>query len=198
MNFNVILFHGFETLDVFGPVEVIGKLENDFKIQFYSQYGGIIQNQDNVKVETLPVADMKEEGILFIPGGAGIVNELLNQELIQWVKRLSLQAAFVLTVCTGSALLAKTGLLKNKSATSNKRLFDWVAGQDQEVLWMRNARWVKDGKYYTSSGVSAGIDMTLGFVSDIIGMETAQQIADRIEYCWNRDNEYRDPGLQER
>ncbi|MBP1761382.1 MAG: ThiJ/PfpI protein [Firmicutes bacterium] len=197
MNFNVILFHDFETLDVFGPVEIIGKLEQDMKIAFYSLHGGIIQNHDNVRVETLPVADMDETGILFIPGGAGIVNELQNQELIQWVRKLSQQAVFVLTVCTGSALLAKTGLLKNKYATSNKRLFDWVAGQDNEVQWMREARWIRDGKFYTSSGVSAGMDMTLGFVNDIIGTETAEQIAVRIEYSWNRDNEYRDPGSQE-
>ncbi|HPT69909.1 MAG TPA: DJ-1/PfpI family protein [Syntrophomonas sp.] len=190
MNFNVVLFHEFETLDAFGPVEVIGKLEKDFKIEFYSLHGGVVQNSNNVRVETLPMSDMEEAGILLIPGGAGIVNEVQNQELIQRVRELALHAAFVLTVCTGSALLAKTGLLKNKFATSNKRLFDWVAGQDKEVQWMRTARWVRDGKFYTSSGVSAGIDMTLGFISDIIGMETAQQIATRIEYSWNRDNEY--------
>ena len=191
MNFNVVLFPEFETLDVFGPVEVIGKLENDFKIEFYSQHGGVVQNSNNVRVETLPLSDMEKEGVLFIPGGAGIVNEVQNQELIQLIRELALHAAFVLTVCTGSALLAKTGLLKNKSATTNKRLFDWVAEQDKEVQWLKNARWVRNGKFYTSAGVSAGIDMTLGFVSDMFGMEIAQQIATRIEYNWNRDNEYR-------
>ena len=82
MNFNVILFPEFETLDVFGPVEVIGKLENDFKIEFYSQHGGVVKNSDNVRVETLPLSDMEKAGILFIPGGAGIVNEVQNQKLI--------------------------------------------------------------------------------------------------------------------
>jgi transcriptional regulator GlxA family with amidase domain len=96
----------------------------------------------------------------------------------------------VLTVCTGSALLARTGLLSGRRATSNKRAFDWVVEQDRGVLWKRKARWIRDDKYYTSSGVSAGIDMTLGFVGDRHGTETAERISKGIEYLWNRDSGY--------
>lgn len=190
MNFNVILFNEFETLDVFGPIEVVGKLEKYFGIEYYSQKGGVVRSSQNVRVETLPISDINKADILLIPGGFGTRNEVNNQELIGYLKILSMNAQFVLTVCTGSALLAKTGLLKNIKATTNKMSFDWVIEQDNEVQWIRKARWVNDGKYYTSSGVSAGIDMTLGFVSDMIGIEVAEKIAKGIEYIWNSNKDY--------
>jgi len=189
MNVSVILFDDFETLDVFGPVEVIGRLEDYFRIEFYSEKGGIIRSSQNVRVETLPLTDIKEAGVILIPGGMGTRSEVHNEELIRNLKELFIKAQFVLTVCTGSALLARTGLLKNLEATSNKMAFDWVAEQDQEVKWIRKARWVKNGKYYTSSGVSAGIDMAMGFISDVIGLEAAQTIARGVEYIWNSDKD---------
>ena len=191
-NFNVILFDGFETLDAFGPIEVIGKLEKYYKIECYSSKGGIVISSQNVRVETLPMTDIKEAGNIIIPGGFGTRNEINNREFISSLKDLSIRAQFVLTVCTGSALLAKTGLLKKLKATTNKVAFSWVAEQDKEVQWIRKARWIADGKYYTSSGVSAGIDMTLGFVSDKMGEEVAEKIAKGIEYIWNRDK-HNDP-----
>ena len=94
-----------------------------------------------------------------------------------------------MTVCTGTALLARTGLLDGKNATSNKRAFEWVMGQGPEVIWIKKARWVVDGKYYTASGVSAGIDMTLGFLKDQYGQIFAEDIAFKIEYTWHQDKD---------
>ncbi len=189
MKFNVILFEDFETLDVFGPVEVIGKLDKFYDIEFYSEKGGLIKSGQNLKVETFPFTDIKETGIIFIPGGMGTRKEIYNQQFIDKIKALCINAQFVLTVCTGSALLARTGLIKGLKAASNKLAFDMVAGLDSDVQWIKKSRWTVDGKYYTSSGVSAGIDMTLGFVSDRLGLETAEKIANGIEYIWNRDKE---------
>jgi len=84
-------------------------------------------------------------------------------------------------------MLAKAGLLDGRKATSNKRSFDWVRASSNDVDWIKEARWVVDGKFYTSSGVSAGMDMALGFVSDIYGKETAERIAFSIEYNWQQD-----------
>jgi putative intracellular protease/amidase len=200
MTFSVILYNGFETMDVFGPVEVVGTLQKFKKdvldIEYYSENGGIVKGSQNTRIDTLPISNIVEENIILIPGGFGARQEINNQAFINSLKELSQRAKYVLTVCTGSALLAKTNLLKNLKATSNKISFDWVVEQDNQVNWMRKARWVNDGKYYTSSGISAGIDMTLGFISDIMGQEVADKISHRMEYIWNNDKNF-DPFSKE-
>ena len=86
-------------------------------------------------------------------------------------------------------MVDKTGLLDERRATSNKRAFEWVQSVNTNVEWIQTARWVVDGKFYTSSGVSAGMDMALGFVADIVDTETAEEIAYAIEYVWNSDKD---------
>jgi putative intracellular protease/amidase len=189
MNVNVILFNRFETLDAFGPVEVLGRLKECYTIEFYSEQGAIVTSAQNVKIETRPLQEIQPGGIVLIPGGQGTRTEIDNKKLIQAIKKISEAAEYVLTVCTGSALLARTGLLKDKDATTNKIAFQWVMEQNKEVHWRKKARWVRDGKFYSSSGVSAGIDMALGFISDQNGEEAAERASREIEYIWNRDRE---------
>jgi putative intracellular protease/amidase len=200
MKFNVILFNGFETMDVFGPVEVIGTLQklmkDRFDIEYYSEKGDLIKSSQNARIDTLPLSSIVDADIILIPGGFGARQEVHNEGFIQAIKELSQRAKYVLTVCTGSALLAKTGLLQDLKATSNKLSFDWVVEQDRQVNWVRKARWVQDGKFYTSSGISAGIDMTLGFISDIMGREIAEKISYAMEYLWNSDKDI-DPFAKE-
>ncbi|WP_029903976.1 DJ-1/PfpI family protein [Prevotella sp. 10(H)] len=188
MIFNVILFPDFETLDIFGPVEIFGKI-GDCTLRYFSEKGGIIKNTDNVEIITDPLDSLiiDKNDVLFIPGGLGTRTEINNKIFIEKIKLLASKSEYVLTVCTGSALIAKTGLLDSRKATSNKRSFDWVKESSANVLWIREARWVKDGKYYTSSGISAGMDMALGFIRDIFGLEEARRIAFRIEYNWQEN-----------
>jgi putative intracellular protease/amidase len=192
MKFNVILFENFETIDAMGPVEVIGtmnKFKKTFDIEYYSEKGGIIRSIQDTRIDTLPISEIKEADTILIPGGMGIRTEINNQRFIEKIKELAINAKFVLTVCTGSALLAKTGVLKGLKATSNKISWNWVTEQDKDVEWISKARWVKDGKYYTSSGVSAGIDMSLGFIADLAGTQAAKGIAFGMEYVWNEDKD---------
>jgi len=186
-SFNIILFDDFETLDAFGPTEVIGQLPKEYSLKFHSLNGGIIKSTHKVSVNTLPFAEMEPSGVLLIPGGIGTRILVNNENYIEQLKTFSEKAPYVLTVCTGSALLAKTNLLNGMKATSNKMAFEWACSNGAEVKWVKKARWVKDGKFYTSSGVSAGIDMTLGFVGDIHGIKNSQAIARYIEYIWNAD-----------
>jgi len=185
MNVAILLFEEFETLDVFGPVEIFGRLKDRFRVTFYANRGGIIRNSHGIAMLANDLAEI-ENGvdIFLIPGGHGTRIEVNNIELITRLRNICEKSKFVLTVCTGTALLARTGLLDGKKATSNKKAFDWVVTQGENVTWIRKARWVRDGKFYTSAGVSAGMDMTLGVLSDIHGLDFARQTAFDIEYDW--------------
>ena len=188
-NFNIILFDGFETLDAFGPAEAIGNLPDEYLLNYHSLSGGTAISSQRIPVETLPFTGIDTTGILLIPGGLGVRALVNDKKYIEQVRFLAEKAPYVLTVCTGSALLAKTGLLNGRKATSNKMAFDWACSNGPEVKWVKRARWVKDGKFYTASGVSAGLDMIFGFISDMHGANIADALAIEIEYVRNPDME---------
>src|SRR5688572_32439320 len=130
MKVAVLLFDDFETLDVFGPVEILGRLKDYYQISFYSLPGGVIKNSHGVSIITENLEDIKNRvDIFLIPGGHGTRKEVDNILLIDKIREVSQLSKFVLTVCTGSALLSKTGLLDGKKATTNKRAFNWVVTQ---------------------------------------------------------------------
>lgn len=185
-----LLFDNFETLDLFGPIEMFGSLPKCYRLQYASIAGGIIRNKHGVAIQTIAITKLEySTNILLIVGGMGTRPLVADHLFLQSLKQLADNADWVLSVCTGSALLAKAGMLDNKRATSNKLAWDWVTAQSSQVNWVRQARWVIDGKYYTSSGVSAGMDMTLGFIADRHNIDTAYQIAHYAEYTWQQDSE---------
>lgn len=190
MDINVLLFSDFETLDAFGPVEVFGRIEK-WRLNFASINGGIVRSRQGVPILTEVFNETNFQGILVVPGGQGTRRLINDNMFIDKLARAAFQSEYCLTICTGSALLAKTKLLNGRKATSNKRAFEWVQSVNSDVNWVSHARWVVDGKFYTSSGVSAGIDMALGFVADRLGLEQAEEAARGIEYSWNsnKDND---------
>jgi len=190
MKVAVLLFDDFETLDVFGPVEIFGRLKDHYRVTFLSEPGGLVRNYHGVAIQSEKISEAKSDHDIFlIPGGYGTRREVDNKPFIGQVNDLSQASKFVLTVCTGTAILARTGLLDGRQATSNKRAFDWVVILGEKVNWIRKARWTKDGKYYTSAGVSAGMDMTLGFLCDMHGIDFARKVAFEIEYSWVENRE---------
>lgn len=194
MNVNVILFDGFTSLDFIGPVEALQRIE-DYTVRYYSPSGGLVSNGGAFSVLTEPFSQL-ENGILLIPGGWGTRRLVEDQTFICAIKAMVQESTFCLTVCTGAALLAKTGLLDGRAATSNKLAMPWVKSVAPRVNWQGKARWVVSGRYYTSSGVSAGMDMALGFIADQWGREKAEAIAKRMEYLWN-DVSSNDPFCRE-
>lgn len=187
--FTILLFDGFETLDAMGPAEIIGILPGQFHLRFCSKSGGIITSDQGLRADTEPFSAVAPDGVILIPGGVGTRALVKDEAYIAAVRTLALASRYTLTVCTGAMVLSKTGLLDDRAATTNKLLFTLVSSLSPNVRWKRKARWVVDGKYYTSSGVTAGMDMTLGFVRDTVGCDTAKTAAAHIEYLWNEDKE---------
>lgn len=186
MDVNVILFDKFTSLDFIVPVEALQRID-EYEIRYLSENGGRISNDEGLVIDTDSIKSIIP-GILLVPGGFGTRQLVDDLSFIADLKKVAEESKFCLTVCTGAALLAKTGLLDGRKATSNKFAFQWVESVNPAVEWQSHARWVVDGKYYSSSGVSAGIDMALGFVRDQYGEEKAKIIAERMEYIWNSDS----------
>ncbi len=185
----VLLFERFELLDVFGPLEMLGMLEEDFAIRLVSEQAEIVDSAQGPRVEVHDyLVDHHPYDVLLVPGGMGTRREVENRALLDWLAQAAGRAEIVASVCTGSALLAKAGVLDGKRATTNKNAFDWVASQGLQVDWQRRARWVEDGKFFTSSGVSAGMDMALALVARLCGIDRARQAAHDAEYIWNEDS----------
>lgn len=97
------------------------------------------------------MAEINPTDVLLIPGGEGTRTLVSNPEFLNKLKKSAEMATYCLTVCTGSEMLACTGLLGGKRATSNKRAFSWVISLNTNVLWTGTARWIKDGKYYSKT-----------------------------------------------
>jgi transcriptional regulator GlxA family with amidase domain len=194
----IVLFDDFEPLDVFGPAEVFGCIErldpsgNAPRIQYCSIDGGMVHAATGATIATVKITDIHDGITLLIPGGPGTRSLVSNKRFLDALLQQLPRFSQILTVCTGSALLAATGSLDGRKATSNKRSFTWVRGVRPEVHWVSHARWVDDGDVISSSGVSAGTDMALSVVSKAYGHEFASSLATAIEYVWN-DNPDNDP-----
>lgn len=187
-NLFVLLFPKFESLDVFGPVEAFGMVKEKFTIRYVSLTGGIVPSAQGAAVMTEKIDKIvKTPAILLIPGGPGTRELIKNNPYLHKLRFLAKNADYLLSVCTGSGLLGAAGLLDGKRATTNKRAFDQMAETSDQVEWVPKARWVVDIPFYTSSGVSAGIDMTLQFIADLYDVELAEMAAERMEYLWNRN-----------
>lgn len=186
MNINVLLFDRFETLDAMGPVEMLARPAN-YTVGFFSIEGGTVTSSQGVPVVTRPISDIDRTGTLLLPGGWGVRGLDSDRAFLTTLKSLADDAEWVLSVCNGSVLLSACGALDERKATSNKKLFQDALDSSGNVAWIQRARWVVDGKFYTASGVSAGIDMALGFMSDRLGRAEAEETATAAEYLWNDD-----------
>jgi len=183
----IILFDRFETLDVFGPVEMWGRLK-DYEVVTICERGGTITSSQGIEtVCRFSFADSPQLEIIMIPGGGGTRTEVRNPAMLEFLRRQDRKTDWTTSVCTGSAVLARAGILDGRKATTNKQAYAWATSQSQVVQWQGRARWVVDGKYITSSGVSAGTDMALGLVEKIYGRAEAVRIAEGAEYIWNSD-----------
>ena len=194
LTLGAILYEGFELLDMFGPLEMFTAIPPDkLQVVMVAEAKGPVAAGSMTRapgpkvVADFDFSDAPALDIILLPGGVGTIPELENEKLLSFLKERAAKAQITASVCTGSALLARAGLLDGKRATSNKQFFNLATSQSQKVDWVEHARWVEDGQFVTSSGVSAGTDMALAIIARLFGQETADQIAEAAEYTWHRD-----------
>ena len=188
-NFGFLIYPGFEALDAFGPMEVINDLSMTQNITLsivaasLDPVSTLQKGKHSVGQSVVPThtfADAPALDVLIIPGGWGGFDT--KPELQQWVRDVVPKLGTLITVCNGAALAAQTGVLDGKSATTNKMLWNQCVVYGPKVNWVAKARWVHDGKIWTASGVSAGIDATLAWVAAEYGEALATAIANDMEF----------------
>lgn len=212
----MFVFEDFEPLDVWGPIEAFA-IARFIGTDYYTQaprpfdivlisnecraggggapapvscYGGPRVAPDLFRDDALAA----EIDILMIPGGKGIDTLLGASDsevaaLVEWVRAMNDEVELMTSVCTGAALLAYSGLLDGVHAATNHEAFAWVTSKGPRVRWDNVSRWVHDGHFVTSAGVSAGTDMAFHIVSYVCGRAVAEKAALAAEYHWHRDPE---------
>lgn len=178
---DVLLFDGFELLDVFGPVELF-TLAEGFECVFHAVVPGPVHSSQGVEVVAPnPLSALRDPDILMVPGGKGTRTLVSDADFLDELVRVAGLATKVTSVCTGSALLAAAGILDGHRATSNKLAFEWATSFGEGIDWDSRARWVEDGRVWTSSGISAGMDMAYALIRDLAGDAVAAEAARRGE-----------------
>lgn len=177
----IYLYNGYQTLDAMGPFETLGQLSG-VKIFFIAKQKGLISNQRGMKVQVDTSIDKVDKlDILVIPGGAAeTFLTTLDTSVLNWIKKIDRTTAYTTSVCTGAWILGATGLLRGKNATTN-----WYRAAEMLNYYgatFKESRWVNDGKYWTSAGVTAGIDMSLAIINDLMGEKYTQGVMLNMEY----------------
>jgi transcriptional regulator GlxA family with amidase domain len=189
-NVAILIFNDAEVLDFCGPFEVfaVSRDRQDPKQHLFNVYtvaesdrpviacNGLSVNPAYT-LETCPSPDL-----VLVPGGQGTRTEVNNPVLINWIQSQAERAELMLSVCTGSFMLAKAGLLQGLSATTYHTEFDGLGAIDPSITLCPDQRFVDNGTVITSAGISAGIDMSLYVVSKLHGAQQALYTAERMEY----------------
>ncbi|KAJ7495962.1 class I glutamine amidotransferase-like protein [Mycena galericulata] len=205
----VCLFPGVTTTDYQGPVELLGIFSSKNRERALS---GVSRNLPDLTIEfsylshtmdpveptagplilpSLTYDDAQEQfEIILVPGGP---NMNPPSACPDFIRRQAPGAKYILTVCTGSLILARTGLLNGKRATTNKRAFRSVQEEtkDLPITWVAKARWVatEDKKIWTGSGISAGMDLAGGFLDHLVGKELGLAMRSFIELSMKAEDD---------
>lgn len=185
MNFGVLIFPDAEELDFAGPWEMAG---------MWNMISGVPERRLIVGESDDPITCAKglsvlphvsfdqcpQLDVLLVPGGQGTRKEVDNSALINFISEQAKRCESVLSVCTGTFLLHRAGLLSGKSATTHWNSLDRLRSLgDVNVV---EERIVHDGNIWTSAGVSAGVDLMLAFIAETADEETAGKVQFAAEY----------------
>ena len=193
-NVGIFIFDLVEVLDFSGPYEVFScarlakkssasilNLPKAFNVFTFSEKKKYISAQGGLKVRSdFMLKNCPSLDILIIPGGIGTRKLLENKKILNWL-RLRQNVDIIASVCTGSLLLAKAGLLEGKNATTHWGALKLLKKISPKTNVVSKNKYVFD-TYYTSAGVATGIDMSLNIIENIFGKTIAKNTAKYIEY----------------
>jgi putative intracellular protease/amidase len=180
MEIGILIYDRFTALDAVGPYEVLSRLPGA-KVNFLAERPGPVPadtGQLTLLVETA-LDRLASPDVVLVPGGPGQAALMDDGPVHEWLRAADQASRWTTSVCTGSLILGAAGVLVGRRATSNWQALEQLAGLGIEVV---EERVVFDGKYATSAGVTAGIDMALALAAKIAGERVAQAIQLGIEY----------------
>jgi transcriptional regulator GlxA family with amidase domain len=183
----IVAYPGVQALDVTGPHEVFAgaiaamrrRREGPapYDVVVASVAGGPITSESGLALVTVPLADVDDVDTLVVAGGSGVLDACDDAEVVTAVARLAVGARRVVSICSGTFVLAAAGLLDGRRVTTHWARADRLASRHPEVDVDADPIWTRDGNIWTSAGVTAGIDVALALVEDDHGIEVAEQIA---------------------
>jgi transcriptional regulator GlxA family with amidase domain len=172
-----------EVLDFCGPFEVLSttRLNEDRRREEPSPYEVILVSDHDL--DGCPTL-----GVLVVPGGWGTRKEMRNERLVAWIAERSRRVETLASVCTGSLLLAKAGLLDGRRATTYWKVLDEMRGLFPAIAVVDDEHVVEDGDVLASAGISAGIDLALRVVARHLGEVVARATTRHMEYPCPEDD----------
>lgn len=178
----IILFDGVEIIDFAGPYEVFGQA--GFGVVTLSRDGKPVTTEMGLKVTPdHAFANAPAIDLLLVPGGE-VSDAMKDPELLRFVRERSAAATNVLSVCTGSHILAASGILDGLQATTFHLRLDGFEKKFPKVKVVRDVRWTDNGKIITSAGLSSGMDAAFHVLARLRGVDAARTAALVLEYDW--------------
>lgn len=177
----IVLYPGFTALDFIGPYESLRWLP-DAEVRFVWHQPGPVAADSGVLVvgATHSFDETPSPDVILIPGGFSTMEHARDEKVLDWVRRAHRTATWTTSVCSGSVILAASGVLDGKRATSH-----WAALPVLKTFGVTpvgDERVVRQGDVVTAAGVSAGIDLGLWLAAQIGGEDRAKAIQLSMEY----------------
>lgn len=177
--FGVLAIPGFQALSLWGPLEVLGDCSPAVQPIVVAATVGLVASEQGPRIHSdVSLDDAPRFDLLLIPGG-NIGHAREDPDLLHWIDRTSSDAETVMTVGSGTDLLADTGHLDGRRASANHSIYT-SAGQPSTVDWTDDTCQVTDGRYVTCCRAGAAIDMALGVVSQLLGSKAAQHLGTHL------------------
>jgi len=185
-NVVVLTYPGIQSLDAVGPYEVFAGASRaveasssaGYAVRLVSVEGRAVRSGSGLLLGTDPLPGSEEQiDTLVLPGGDQARAARSDDTLMAWICTTAPRCRRVATVCTGAFLAAEAGLLDGRRVTTHWASADQLACEYPTLVVEADPIYLRDGKYWTSAGVTAGIDLALAMVEDDLGGEVAQTVA---------------------